>query len=86
MTRSCRRRTPTHWARCPTPRPSRASPTRAARTRSRRRTRADAADLDPEKNPAVDAEAPAVLKEGEDTDTEATKGGEDVAPEHESPA
>lgn len=31
------------------------------------------ADLDPEKNPAVDAEAPSVLKEGEDTDTEATK-------------
>jgi hypothetical protein len=45
-----------------------------------------AADLDPEKNPAVDTEAPAVLKEGEDTDTEATKDGEDVPPEEESPA
>jgi hypothetical protein len=48
------------------------------------------ADLDPEKNPAVDAtEAPAVLKEGEDTDTAATKGdGDDagVDPQEESPA
>lgn len=46
------------------------------------------ADLDPEKNPAVEDEAPAVLKEGEDTDTEATKDGgddRDVAPEEESP-
>ncbi|GAB3253687.1 hypothetical protein [Nocardioides dilutus] len=45
-----------------------------------------AADLDPDKNPAVEPAAPAVLKEGEDTDTEATKDGEDVAPEDESPA
>lgn len=45
-----------------------------------------AADLDPEKNPAVEPEAPAVLKEGEDTDTEATKDGEGVDPEDESPA
>jgi hypothetical protein len=48
------------------------------------------ADLDPEKNPAVDvAEAPAVLKEGEDTDTAATKGDADsdgVDPQDESPA
>jgi hypothetical protein len=48
------------------------------------------ADLDPEKNPAVDAaEAPAVLREGEDTDTEATKDDEDsqdVDPHEESPA
>jgi hypothetical protein len=45
------------------------------------------ADLDPEKNPAVEAEAPEVLKEGEDTDTEATKDdGDDVSPEDESPA
>ena len=50
---------------------------------------ATAADLDPDKNPAVDAHAPDVLKEGEDTDTEATKDGEDgedVPPEEESPA
>lgn len=45
-----------------------------------------AADLDPEKNPAVDDEVPAALQEGEDTDTEATEGGGDVAPEDESPA
>ena len=44
------------------------------------------ADLDPDKNPAVEDEAPGVLKEGEDTDTEATKDGEDVPPEKESPA
>ena len=51
-----------------------------------------AADLDPEKNPAVD-ESPDPLKaafsESEDTDTEATKSGdsgEDVPPEEESPA
>ncbi|MBJ7357028.1 hypothetical protein [Nocardioides sp.] len=48
------------------------------------------ADLDPEKNPAVDAaEAPAVLREGEDTDTEATKDdadSQDVDPQDESPA
>jgi hypothetical protein len=48
------------------------------------------ADLDPEKNPAVDTtEAPAVLREGEDTDTEATKdaeGSQDVDPQEESPA
>ena len=45
-----------------------------------------AADLDPEKNPAIEPEVPAVLKEGEDTDTEATKDGADVAPQDESPA
>lgn len=47
------------------------------------------ADLDPEKNPAVDTETPAVLKEGEDTETEATKaddGEGDVDAEDESPA
>jgi hypothetical protein len=51
-----------------------------------------AADLDPDKNPAVD-ESPDPLKkafsEGEDTDTEATRsedGDDDVAPEDESPA
>jgi hypothetical protein len=50
------------------------------------------ADLDPERNPAVE-ESPDPLKEAfserEDTDTEATKsddGGEDVPPEEESPA
>lgn len=47
---------------------------------------APGADLDPDKNPAVDPRAPEVLKEGEDTDTEATKNGEDVPPEEESPA
>ena len=51
-----------------------------------------AADLDPEKNPAVD-ESPDPLKkafsESEDTDTEATKSDDsedDVPPEKESPA
>jgi hypothetical protein len=46
------------------------------------------ADLDPEKNPNIDDEVPDALKEGEDTETEATKGsedGEDVPPEEESP-
>jgi hypothetical protein len=46
------------------------------------------ADLDPEKNPAVEEKAPPVLKEGEDTDTEATKDdgdSKDVEPEEESP-
>ncbi len=47
---------------------------------------AEAADLDPDKNPAVEPEVPEVLKEGEDTDTEATRNGDDVAPEEESPA
>jgi hypothetical protein len=45
-----------------------------------------AADLDPDKNPAIEPAAPGVLKEGEDTDTQATKDGDDVAPEDESPA
>ena len=47
------------------------------------------ADLDPDKNPATSPDVPEVLKEGEDTDTEATKGdGDDagVDPEDESPA
>jgi hypothetical protein len=45
-----------------------------------------AADLVPEKNPAVEQETPDALKEREDTDTEATKNGDEVAPEDESPA
>lgn len=44
------------------------------------------ADLDPEKSAATEPPVPEVLKEGEDTDTEATKNGEDVGPEDESPA
>jgi hypothetical protein len=48
------------------------------------------ADLDPDKNPATaEDEVPDVLKEGEDTETEATKDSEgdtDVEPEEESPA
>lgn len=51
------------------------------------------ADLDPDKNPATaDDEVPDVLKEGEDTETEATKDAEDdepgdeVDPEDEAPA
>lgn len=44
------------------------------------------ADLDPDKSAATEADVPEILKEGEDTDTEATKNGEDVAPEDESPA
>jgi hypothetical protein len=48
------------------------------------------ADLDPEDNPALQTESPETVKEavseGEDTDTEATKNGQDVAPEDESPA
>jgi hypothetical protein len=47
---------------------------------------ATVADLDPEVNPAVSPEEPAVLKQGEDTDTAATTDGEDVPPEEESPA
>jgi len=45
-----------------------------------------AADLDPEKNAATEPDVPEILKEGEDTDTEATKDGDDVPPEEESPA
>jgi hypothetical protein len=45
-----------------------------------------AADPDPDQNPAIEPEVPEVLKEREDTDTEATKDGSDVAPEKESPA
>ena len=45
------------------------------------------ADLDPEKNPAVEADVPDVLKEGEDTETEATKDDEGEAGDvEESPA
>ena len=44
------------------------------------------ADLDPEKSAATEPEVPEVLKESQDTDTEATKNGEDVSPEDESPA
>jgi len=48
------------------------------------------ADLDPEHNPAVEEhQTDGVLeemKEGEDTETEATKDGDDVPPEKESPA
>jgi hypothetical protein len=48
------------------------------------------ADLDPADNPALQDESPDPLKEAvsgtEDTDTQATKNGEDVPPEKESPA
>lgn len=44
------------------------------------------ADLDPDKSAATEPAVPEVLKEGEDTDTEATKNGTDVPPEDESPA
>jgi hypothetical protein len=44
------------------------------------------ADLDPDKSAATAPAVPEVLKEGEDTDTEATKNGKDVDPEDESPA
>jgi hypothetical protein len=45
------------------------------------------ADLDPDHHPTSAPDVPEVLKEGEDTDTEATKGGgDDVPPEEESPA
>ena len=45
-------------------------------------------DLDPEANPST-GDIPVEMKEGEDTETEATKSddaGEDVPPEEESPA
>ena len=45
-------------------------------------------DLDPDLNPST-GDIPMETKEGEDTDTEATKSedaGEDVPPEEESPA
>ena len=54
------------------------------------------ADLDPDRNPATaEDEVPEILKEGEDTETEATKddedeagnhSGDEIAPEDESPA
>ncbi|WP_205471630.1 hypothetical protein [Nocardioides sp. SYSU D00038] len=44
------------------------------------------ADLAPEDNPAIDEEErPDALSEGEDTETEATKDGEGLDPEDESP-
>ena len=86
---------PATWARCPRPRSSPASPTRAAsdalpEEEDRRSSRPTS---DPDTNPAVE-ETPdplkRVLEEGEDTDTEATKSSdgadEDVPPEKESPA
>lgn len=47
-----------------------------------------ARDLDPEENPAVEDALPDEMRQGEDTDTEATKTGgrDDVAPEEEPPA
>lgn len=42
-------------------------------------------DPDPRENPATD-EIPVEALEGEDTDTEATKGNDDVPPTEESPA
>ncbi|WP_435768305.1 hypothetical protein [Nocardioides sp. SYSU DS0651] len=45
-----------------------------------------ARDLDPDRNPATDHELPQEAKEPEDTDTEATKGGDGVDPADESPA
>lgn len=47
---------------------------------------AEPRDPDPRDNPATDKELPAETTEPEDTDTEATKGNPDVAPEDESPA
>jgi hypothetical protein len=48
------------------------------------------ADLDPDDNPALQTDSPEPVKEavsgGEDTDTEATKNGDEVPPEEESPA
>ena len=46
----------------------------------------EAADLEPDRNPAIaEDEVPDVLKEGEDTETEATKDreGDEVEPETE---
>jgi hypothetical protein len=46
-------------------------------------------DLSPDDNPAVEDKAPAVLKEGEDTSTKATRSetaGDESASEGESPA
>ncbi len=43
-------------------------------------------DLDPDDNPAVEDALPDEMKQGEDTDTEATKSdGEDVDPDEEAP-
>ncbi len=46
------------------------------------------ADLDPEKNPAVDDEVPEEVKSGEDTETEATKDSDESGqqpPEDDAP-
>lgn len=45
-----------------------------------------ARDLDPEDNPAVEDALPDEVKQTEDTDTEATKDGDEVSPQEESPA
>ena len=43
-------------------------------------------DPDPHANPATRGELPDETTESEDTDTEATKGNPEVAPEDEAPA
>jgi len=50
------------------------------------RADAEVADPDPKSNPAVEDALPDEVVEGEDTDTKATREGEGVEPEEESPA
>ena len=85
---------PATSARCPRPRSSPASPTRAASTRCQEaEDDVVPADLGPETNPAVE-ESPdplkKILQEGEDTDTAATKSSDgpddDASTDQESPA
>ena len=50
------------------------------------RADAEVADLDPSLNPAVEDALPDEMREGEDTDTKATRDEEVDEPEKESPA
>ncbi len=50
------------------------------------RADAEVADLDPSRNPAVEDALPDEMREGEDTDTQATRDEEVEEPERESPA
>ena len=50
------------------------------------RAGSEVADLDPAKNPAVEDALPDEMREGEDTDTKATRDEDDDEPQKESPA
>ncbi len=69
-----------------TPNPGGADAVHSASTDGVERADSEVADLDPSKNPAVEDALPDEMREGEDTDTKATRDEDDVEPEEESPA